>query len=85
MIYLFLSKGCIREVEEIMRILGIDPGYAIMGWAVIDMKGNHFTAVDYDSIMTDAGTPMPSGSIQRTHVGDRAVQAGGSFDRGAVL
>ena len=42
-----------------MRILGIDPGYAIMGWAVIDMKGNHFTAVDYDSIMTDAGTPMP--------------------------
>ena len=59
MIYLFLSKGCIREVEEIMRILGIDPGYAIMGWAVIDMKGNHFTAVDYDSIMTDADTPMP--------------------------
>ena len=42
-----------------MRILGIDPGYAIMGWAVLDMKGNHFTAVDYDSIMTDAGMPMP--------------------------
>lgn len=42
-----------------MRILGIDPGYAIMGWAVIDMKGNHFQAVDYDSITTDAGVPMP--------------------------
>jgi len=43
-----------------MRILGIDPGYAIMGWAVIDKKGNHFEAVDYDSITTDAGTEMPA-------------------------
>ncbi|MGN0709950.1 MAG: crossover junction endodeoxyribonuclease RuvC [Anaerovoracaceae bacterium] len=42
-----------------MRILGIDPGYAIMGWAVLDYKGNHFTSIDYDSITTDAGTPMP--------------------------
>ena len=42
-----------------MRILGIDPGYAIMGWAVLDLKGNHFTAVDYGSITTDAGVPMP--------------------------
>ena len=42
-----------------MRILGIDPGYAIMGWAVLDMEGNHFKAVDYGSITTDAGVPMP--------------------------
>lgn len=35
-----------------MRILGIDPGYALMGWGVIDMKGNHFTPVAYDSIST---------------------------------
>lgn len=42
-----------------MRILGIDPGYAIMGWAVLDMNGNHFKAVDYGSILTDAGVPMP--------------------------
>ena len=41
-----------------MRILGIDPGYAIMGWAIIDMKGNHFQAIDYGAITTDAGTPM---------------------------
>ena len=25
-----------------MRILGIDPGYAIMGYGVIEMTGNHF-------------------------------------------
>lgn len=42
-----------------MRILGIDPGYAIMGWAVLDKKGNHFEAVDYGAATTDAGTEMP--------------------------
>ena len=25
-----------------MRILGIDPGYAIIGWGVLDYKGNKF-------------------------------------------
>ena len=60
MIYLYMSEMTeFQKGRELMRILGIDPGYAIMGWAVIDMKGNHFTAVDYDSILTDAGTPMP--------------------------
>ena len=42
-----------------MRILGIDPGYAIMGYGVIDMKGNSFTPVAYDSILTDKDMPMP--------------------------
>lgn len=42
-----------------MRILGIDPGYAIMGWCVLDMKGNMFKPVDYGSITTDAGLEMP--------------------------
>lgn len=42
-----------------MRILGIDPGYAIMGWAVLDLKGNHFGVVDYGAVTTDAGMEMP--------------------------
>lgn len=42
-----------------MRILGIDPGYAIMGYGVIDMNGNSFTPVAYDSILTDKDMPMP--------------------------
>ena len=40
-----------------MRILGIDPGYAIMGYAVLDYIGNKFTPVEYGSITTDAKTP----------------------------
>jgi len=42
-----------------MRILGIDPGYAILGWGIIDMNGNHFKAIDYGAVTTDAKTPMP--------------------------
>ena len=42
-----------------MRILGIDPGYAIMGWGVIDVNGNKFSVVDYDSLLTDKDMPMP--------------------------
>lgn len=38
-----------------MRILGIDPGYAIVGYGVIDYVGNHFTVVDYGAITTPAG------------------------------
>lgn len=28
-----------------MRVLGIDPGYAIVGWGVLDYTGNRFTPV----------------------------------------
>ncbi len=38
-----------------MRIIGIDPGYAIMGWGILDLKGNKFSVVDYGSITTDTG------------------------------
>lgn len=42
-----------------MRILGIDPGYALMGYGVIEQQGNKFKVIDYGSISTEAGTPMP--------------------------
>ena len=42
-----------------MRILGIDPGYAIMGYGVLDYNGNKFRTVDYGSVETQAGTEMP--------------------------
>lgn len=43
-----------------MRILGIDPGFAIVGFGIIDYTGNHFSVVDYGSIETKAGTPFDS-------------------------
>lgn len=42
--------------EKIMRILGIDPGYAIVGWGVIDYESSRFRVVDYGSVQTKAGT-----------------------------
>lgn len=42
-----------------MRILGIDPGFAILGYGVIDLQGNHFTVCGYGSIMTDSKMEMP--------------------------
>ena len=41
-----------------MRILGIDPGYAIVGYGVIDYQNTRFSVVDYGAILTDAGTPF---------------------------
>lgn len=41
-----------------MIILGIDPGYAIVGYGVIDYRNNHFTVIDYGAILTDAGSPF---------------------------
>ena len=30
-----------------MRIIGIDPGYAIMGYGILDYNGNRFKTVHY--------------------------------------
>ena len=41
---------------EKIRILGIDPGYAIVGFGVLDYDGINFRPVQYGAITTDAGT-----------------------------
>lgn len=42
-----------------MVILGIDPGYAIVGWGVIEYKANKFKVIDYGAVTTEAKTPFP--------------------------
>jgi crossover junction endodeoxyribonuclease RuvC len=42
-----------------MRILGIDPGYAILGYGVVDVKGNRFVPVEYGAVTTDKDMEMP--------------------------
>ena len=41
-----------------MRILGIDPGYAIIGFGIVDYQGMDFHPVEYGSIFTEAETPF---------------------------
>ncbi len=41
-----------------MRVLGIDPGYAIVGYGIVDYHGGKYSAVDYGAITTEAGIPF---------------------------
>ncbi len=41
-----------------MRILGIDPGYAIVGFGVLDCEGISFKTVDFGVITTPAKIPI---------------------------
>lgn len=43
-----------------MRILGIDPGLAIVGWGVIEAVGGRFYPVACGSVTTPAHTPVES-------------------------
>lgn len=42
-----------------MRILGIDPGFAILGYGAVDMKGSRFAACGYGALTTDSAMEMP--------------------------
>lgn len=42
-----------------MRILGIDPGFAITGYSIIDYIGNKFTLINSGAITTKAGESFP--------------------------
>ena len=41
-----------------MKILGIDPGYAILGYGIVEMKGNHFTPCHFGAVTTDSKADM---------------------------
>jgi len=41
-----------------MIILGIDPGYAIVGYGVLEYKNNKFRTIEYGAITTEASMDM---------------------------
>ncbi len=42
-----------------MIVMGIDPGFAITGYGIVDHAGNRFRVLDYGVIKTEAGVPFP--------------------------
>lgn len=42
-----------------MIILGIDPGYAIVGFGILKYENNRFTVLDFGAITTPAGIEFP--------------------------
>jgi crossover junction endodeoxyribonuclease RuvC len=51
-----------------MRILGIDPGYAILGYGIVDYAANKYALVSCGAVTTDKGTPMPE---RLSHIFDK--------------
>lgn len=41
-----------------MRVLGLDPGYAIVGYGVVEYNSNAFTPISFGVITTKAGQPF---------------------------
>lgn len=48
----------LSEKEFDMIIAGIDPGYAISGFGILDYTGNKFTVLDYGVVTTKSDMPM---------------------------
>lgn len=44
------------EEAKALVILGIDPGYAIVGWGLVEFKNNTYRPLRYGAIITDADT-----------------------------
>lgn len=42
-----------------MKIIGIDPGYAIVGVGVVDYRNSNFTTLSYGAITTPSGMNFP--------------------------
>ena len=51
-----------------MLILGIDPGYAIVGWGVLRCENGRFSPVGYGSIQTAAGLKVEE-RLRQIHEG----------------
>ncbi len=44
--------------RKLLKILGIDPGYAIMGYGVVEKTGSRVKLLDVGAITTDKDMPM---------------------------
>ena len=57
-----------------MRILGIDPGVATIGFGVIDAQRQNNTLIRYGVISTPAGLPLRVQACEGQQGGDQPVQ-----------
>ena len=55
-----------------MRILGIDPGYAIMGYGVVEKNGQSVVPIDFGVVETDKNDPFPE-RLERLYLGTKQL------------
>ena len=53
------GKVAIRRQDGAIRVLGIDPGLALTGYALLEMEGNTCRVLDYGCIRTPVGLELP--------------------------
>lgn len=53
-------------------VLGIDPGYAILGYGVLHTDGTRLRAMEYGVVETDAQTPFPA-RLEKLYAGVRLL------------
>ncbi len=53
-------------------ILGIDPGYAIVGYGAIETNGSKMRPIDYGVLRTDVNMPFPD-RLERLFMGMRMI------------
>ena len=56
-----------------MVILGIDPGYAITGYGLVDYRGNAFRCLDFGVVSTKAKTPFAQRLLQISNELDHLI------------
>ena len=49
----------IERKSGALRILGVDPGYAILGWGLIEYQSSKYRLIDFGTIETDKDMPQP--------------------------
>lgn len=57
-----------------MRVLGIDPGLAIMGYGLVDATSSRLKIVDYGTVETKPDLPLPR-RLERIYAGVEALIA----------
>ena len=64
-----LAKPSSRKTKINQIWLGIDPGLAIVGWAILEDKNNNLPdLIDYGIIETEKGIPTPKRLVEIEHV-----------------
>ena len=59
-----------------MRILGVDPGYAIVGFGVLEYTGTTFTPITYGAITTAAVFTAAGEHLSGFSDADSAIPSG---------
>lgn len=55
--YIENLKKQVNKLNNI-RILGVDPGYAIVGFGIVEYDGMNFSPLEYGAVLTEAHTPF---------------------------